>query len=788
MSAFTRFAGSAIALHWSTSVDWVIAQCTPCMDELKGRVWDADGRPPWHAEIHREDLEHVMVRLATAQLKHEAYRVSYRLRLGDNLVTVIESGSPLFDNNAFNGYMGTLIEVDQHLINRNHSNLHNQQLSEERFRSLTRLSTDWLWETDTEHRFTYLSEGFQRVFGIKPETLIGKTRWDITSDPDAPDLTECRRKVEQHLPFRGIRYEIRLDGSIPRQAEVAGEPVFDDDRFVGYRGIAHDVTADVAHAQTLVRMAEENQAFLDNALDIIALIDRNGFIRKINRACREITGYSEEELLSKPYQQFIAQSLNPGIGGLPFENAEDPDRQTGTTENTWIHESGRRIRISWSWRRTHDDMFYVTGRDIAARYQDRISLIRANNRLNRVLESIGDAFIAVDHDWQVTYANHKMGGFIGQDSDRILGHPFWSVFPAHLRSKLFPAFQQELKYGEHAFFELHYTDINTWIEVRAYCHDEGLSIFFHDVSERRAAEQAMRDREERLREVIEATPAGYFECNASGLLRDVNPALCQLADYEANELLGRRISLVLPESLYEQFVDPNGATLLQGFESTLIRRDGGLRYVSINANIKRDDRGRPTDMVGFVTDITSRKQNERQLERLATHDPVTGLRNRTFINLHLQTVLDTAARDECNAIMFIDLDRFKDINDELGHEAGDKLLQTIGRRLRQATRPGDIVARFGGDEFVIIAHCGRAEERAAARIAEKLCEMIAEPVEIGNETVEVGASIGISIAPRDGQSIEALFNKADYAMYRVKDSGRNGWHLFNPDTDDTGSD
>lgn len=187
---------------------------------------------------------------------------------------------------------------------------------------------------------------------------------------------------------------------------------------------------------------------------------------------------------------------------------------------------------------------------------------------------------------------------------------------------------------------------------------------------------------------------------------------------------------------------------------------------------------------GFITDVTEYKQAEARLERLATYDSLTGLPNRTYLNEYLQEVLENSHRNESFAVMFIDLDEFKQINDTMGHTPGDILLRQVALRLQQVMRPDDVVARLGGDEFVVTASCLYGTNSAQI-IAQKILSALHTPFIIENQEVFVSASIGISMAPDDGKTAESLFKNADMAMYRAKQAGRNGYRFFELEMSET---
>lgn len=209
---------------------------------------------------------------------------------------------------------------------------------------------------------------------------------------------------------------------------------------------------------------------------------------------------------------------------------------------------------------------------------------------------------------------------------------------------------------------------------------------------------------------------------------------------------------------------------------------GGYAVVSDRARIVRDDAGRATRVIGAIQDVSARVRFEQELERLATHDPVTGLPNRTLLRDRLERAIALAARERGTfALLYMDLDRFKEVNDSLGHHAGDELLRMIAARIGGSLRASDTVARIGGDEFAFVIT--GADARAAARVvSEQLLASLAEPFTLEEQRVHVDASIGLVVFPDDGADAETLLRHADVAMYSAK---RNGscWRAYRAEED-----
>ena len=306
----------------------------------------------------------------------------------------------------------------------------------------------------------------------------------------------------------------------------------------------------------------------------------------------------------------------------------------------------------------------------------------------------------------------------------------------------------------------------------------GIFVLINDISHHVEAEQALRDSEERVRRFFEVTNEGIV-FHIEGMITDANPALLAMTGYALDDLLGRYTMDFVPESWRQVSIDYLAAGREDPYETALVHKDG--RIIPVEMVGKSLSLKGQAHRIVVVRDITTRKEAQQRIEFLALHDPLTKLPNRAHLKDRLAQVLALARRREgAAAVLFIDLDNFKTVNDSLGHHAGDQLLCEMARRLSAAVREADMVSRLGGDEFlVVLADIGSRDD--AALVADKLLAIINEAVVIEGHRLSVSPSIGIGIFPGDGDSVDELIRHADAAMYHAKDSGRGNYQFFQPD-------
>ena len=306
---------------------------------------------------------------------------------------------------------------------------------------------------------------------------------------------------------------------------------------------------------------------------------------------------------------------------------------------------------------------------------------------------------------------------------------------------------------------------------------------FLDITERKKMEEAVRQSEERYRNIMEGIEEGYYEVDLAGNLTFFNDSMCKSLGYSKEELMGMN---------NRQYTDQENAKRLfqafnqvyrtgkpgRGFDHEIIRKDGTKRYVEGSIVLQKDSSGNPIGFRGIVRDITERKRTEQQLNHMATHDTLTGLPNRILFMDRLKMALAQAKRDNYKlAVMMLDLDHFKNVNDTLGHMVGDQLLKEISLRLTGRLRQNDTISRLGGDEFIILLPAiERVED--SIEVAEIILSSFQQPFTCDDNKITSSVSTGIAIYPDDCQDTDSLLKNADMAMYYVKAHGRNNYKLF----------
>jgi diguanylate cyclase (GGDEF)-like protein/PAS domain S-box-containing protein len=439
-------------------------------------------------------------------------------------------------------------------------------------------------------------------------------------------------------------------------------------------------------------------------------------------------------------------------------------------------------------------------------YEDISDQIRAAERLRlqaTALEAAADAIVITDQEGTILWTNPAFGDLTGYSSEEALGRNQRLLSSGKQSKEFYANLWQTISAGNIWSGELTnrrkdgslYTEEQT---ITPVCSDSGNITHFvavkQDITERKRAAQELCDREDKLRLILESTAEAIYGIDLEGRCTFCNPACLRLLGYKhSDELLGKNMHELIHHSRL------NG-TMLAAEECRIFRafKSGQGTHVDDEVLWKADGTSFPAeywsypqrkgeDIVGAVIafiDITKRKAAEEQIRSLAYYDALTGLPNRILLHDRLAQALARADRGQDKiALFFLDLDRFKVINDSLGHSVGDLLLQEVAERLKLQTREQDTVSRLGGDEFVVVLTDVK-QIKDAAIAAERMMNALTSGFVIQGHSLNVSCSIGISIFPDDGRDGETLVKHADAAMYCAKESGRNNFQFFTQNMND----
>ena len=383
------------------------------------------------------------------------------------------------------------------------------------------------------------------------------------------------------------------------------------------------------------------------------------------------------------------------------------------------------------------------------------------------------------------FSNRRYAEFNGWTVQSILGKTVQEAIGDTAWSKIGPYVEQALA-GEASTYtreQVLPSGETRTIEVNLLPHfDEnavlqGVFVLINDVTDYWRTEQSLRQSDERMRRFFEATEEGIiFHSNL--VITDSNEAMTRITGYSRADAIGRKTLDFMPERWHQMIIDDAVRGNEALYEVTIRHKDGHevpvecmSREMPINGQRMR---------LIVVRDITARKAAQARIEFLALHDALTQLPNRAYLMERLDDVLALARRNQHQvAVLFLDLDKFKNVNDSLGHHVGDELLREVADRIVATVRDSDVVARLGGDEFVIVLSEMSSSDQAAG-VAAKLIEAVSAPYQINQHPVSVPPSIGISVFPSDGASADELLRHADAAMYHAKENGRANYQFFTP--------
>ncbi len=413
---------------------------------------------------------------------------------------------------------------------------------------------------------------------------------------------------------------------------------------------------------------------------------------------------------------------------------------------------------------------------------------RAHHRLTLVADNVPVLIGYLDAGLRYRYANRRFEDWFGTPRDQVIGHTPAEI-PGAAGAAALDARLAGALAGQTQRFAVGIADRELeaiYVPHRENDTVEGVFVLAHDVTQRNAAERALFEEKDRLLTTLNSIGDAVVACDTDMRLTMLNPVAELMTGWTLDEALGKPVHDVVelidlasgetPLSPLRIALKEDRVVALQ-VDSALVRRGGLSSPIEDTAAPIRSHDGTVVGAVMVFHDISESRAMALKMSHLAQHDYLTDLPNRVLLQDRLSQALTMVEHGMTGALLFVDLDLFKHINDSLGHEAGDRVLQEVSKRLLSSVRDDDTVSRQGGDEFVLLLQ-RLADPRDAARVAEKLIKLIERPIEVDEQSLHVSASVGIALFPQDSRDLRTLMKQADTALYHAKEAGRGRYSYF----------
>jgi diguanylate cyclase (GGDEF)-like protein/PAS domain S-box-containing protein len=631
--------------------------------------------------------------------------------------------------------------------------------------------------SDMNGRIRVVNRGAERLLGYKPDELRDahlRQVLDRDSGLTTGQLINSLGVLEHPMVWRGA------DGS---RIDVLAASSFlrdDENNPVGVVYVANDFTERKRAEQALRDSEGRYRALFEmNPLPMWVYDLETLAFTAVNDAAVRHYGYSRDEFLRmtiadiRPPEEIPV--MEDALAHLPERRGPRQFRHQ-KRDGTVIDVDITSFEFLAGTRRSR----LVIAQDITERLHSEQELRQSEERYRELFENANDLVYTHDLEGHITSVNIAGERVSGYSREELLGTQIMRlVKPEHL-DRVREATQQKLR-GEvsSTFYEVELIakdgrTVPLELSTRLIYRDgvpAGIQGIARDVGERKANEA-------RYRLLFERNLAGVYRNDADGRVLDCNDACARILGFSSRDelLAGSAHDFYFDHAERQRVVQIlREQKQISNLEQRMRRADGTAVWVLENVSLLEGD-----ILEGTLIDITDRKRSQEQMEYQAYHDALTGLPNRLLFRDRITVALAHAKRgSRMSAVMFLDLDQFKLVNDTLGHTVGDRLLQVIGSRLVTCVRAEDTVARMGGDEFTILL-ADLNDRRGAAAVAQKVLEAIRQPVHVDEHELYVTTSIGIAIFPDDGEDAESVLKNADRAMYRAKEVGRDNFQYATP--------
>jgi diguanylate cyclase (GGDEF)-like protein/PAS domain S-box-containing protein len=563
------------------------------------------------------------------------------------------------------------------------------------------------------------------------------------------------------------------------------------------RVLGEDKRLDEPQTSAALEQAEQERLRSEKVLrqiaetvqDVVLLTDADVRIQYATPSVYPVAGWRPEEVLG----QSVYSLLDPEQRGI-FERMireAGPENHLARAAFAYQHPDGQQrvLEASINFLFSPEGAFQgaVVGiRDVTERYQAEQAVRESEQMLRQITDAMQDVVALTDPQGYLRYVTPSVQRLLGYAPEEMLGRLALDYLAPEDREKAMRLAEQSLQgsgsyqlEGRYRHADGHYIWIDTLVNFifDGQGNPTGSVVSGRDISERRRAEEALREREYRLRQITNSIRDVVLLLDPWAKVQYVTPSVEQVLGYRPEELVGRRVSILLDKAQWPA-VRRQGLQAIRGkqvytTECECRHRDGHAVWIESLVNFVWDEAGALQGIVVGMRDISERKQQQAYVEYMAYHDELTKLPNRRALRRTAEELLSRASQREIPvSLLYLDLDNFKAVNDTLGHDVGDELLVEVSQLLSKQLRSEDMLARLGGDEFACILFNTDAEQ--ARQVAFRMSRAIRSTLSSSNpahKLPSLGVSVGIASFPRDGRTFVELLKVADIAMYQAKDSG-----------------
>ena len=752
----------------------IIAANLSCSELLCEPRQKLVGRPLSHY-ISREDRDLLYPRIILAFKTGQSLHCELKMQRADNSIShvLLKSKSNGVDDKT--SLLITLSDVTE----RKRAEVATQAASQYS-RSLIEASLDPLVTISVEGKITDVNTATEKVTGAERASLIGSDFANYLTDPE-----EARNGFEQVLSQGYVTdYPLAIRHISGKVTDVLYNASAYKDLKGDVQGVyaaARDVTERKRAEETSQAASQYSRSLIEASLDPLVTISAEGKITDVNTATEKVTGAKRASLIGSDFAKYFT----------------DPEEARNGYEQVFLkgyvtdyplairHVSGKVTDVLYN-ASVYKDLegkvqgVYAAARDVTERKRVEEATQAASQYSRSLIEASLDPLITISAKGKITDVNTATEKVTGAERASLIGSDFANYFtdPKEARN----GYEQVFSQGYITDYPLAIRHVSGKVTDVIY----NASVYHNAKGEVAGVFAAARDADLALTATIFESQEGMFITDDNAVIRRINKAFTEITSYTAEDAIGQKIELLRSglhdEAFYTNKWEIINNTGMWAGETIGKRKNGEIYPQHLSITAVKDIKGVVTNYVATLTDITKSKAASDEINNLVFYDTLTHLPNRRMLMARLKQALATRSRS--GAVLFLDLDQFKSLNDTLGHDMGDVLLQQVASRLSNCLRDCDTVARLGGDEFVVLIEdlSERPIEAAAQTetIAEKLLNALNLPYQLGTYEHRSTVSIGATLFSDHETGLDNIINRADIAMYQAKTDGRNFIRFYDP--------